>query len=793
MQSLQDRYLAAKRALFRKYYEYTLNPRQAEAVCMERGPLLVLAGAGSGKTTVLVRRIVHLIRFGDAYETDFVPSGIGEDYVKGMELFAEAATREELEECLGEFTHEPCPPWALLAITFTNKAAREIRERLSAAFGDPSVSDAIWAGTFHSVSVRILRSHTEAAGYRPGFSIYDTDDQKRVVADAMKALDIDEKLLPVKSVMQEISNAKNNLVSPREFADHGDFRLSRIAKIYREYQKRLEVANALDFDDIIMKTVRLLEENPEIAEQYRKKFRYVLIDEYQDTNYAQFRLSALLSEGSGNIMVVGDDDQSIYRFRGATVENILNFDKTYPTARVVKLEQNYRSTKTILAAANAVISHNEARHEKSLWCDGPEGAKITLHKSENQNEEALWIKDTVMDLVIRDRRRYRDVAVLYRVNELSRSLEAAFAKSGMPYRVLGGQRFYDREEIRDMVAYLHAIANPEDDLRLVRIVNKPARKIGAATVEAALAIAREEGISLRRVLDGADRYPSLAKAAPRLLAFSGLLASLAATECDLASLIGHILQRTGYRDMLLAEGETGKTRIDHIGELQSAAAEYEKRAGDTASLVGFLEEVALISDVDKYDEGADAVVLMTIHSAKGLEFPIVFLPGMEEGLFPGSQSRTNPDELGEERRLAYVAITRAKEKLYLSHTRERMMYGRTTCNPLSRFVKEELPPQLVEEEAPRRPAPAYRLPERKPASPSLSGEFLRRPTSAPTPRGGTGALLRFAVGERVSHGIFGAGTVLSCRPMGGDVLYEVRFDDGTVKKLMATYAKLTRL
>ena len=792
MQDLQARYLAAKRAMFRKYYEATLNPRQCDAVCAERGPVLVLAGAGSGKTTVLVRRIVHLIRFGDAYSTDAIPEGLDEDLVMGIELCTQASPPEELEELLATFTHEPCPPWGMLAITITNKAAAEIRERLDKAFGDPTVSGEIWAGTFHSIALRILRAHTEAAGYKSGFSIYDTDDQKRIVSEVMKELQIDEKLLSVRDVMREIGDCKNNLRTPADFEDNGDFRRRLIGKIYKGYQKRLESSNALDFDDIIMKTIFLLEREPEIAARYQHKFRYVCIDEYQDTNYAQFRFSEILSAGARNIMVVGDDDQSIYRFRGATVENILDFDKTYPDAKVVKLEQNYRSTKRILAAANAVISHNENRHDKKLWCDGAEGAAITLHKTDNQNEEASWIKDKILHLILREHRHYSDMAILYRVNELSRFLEGALAKSGIPYRIFGGQRFYDRKEIRDMVAYLHVIANPGDDLRLTRIINEPKRKIGDATVEALAALAVQSGSSMSDLLPRAAEFPELAKAAARLADFGALMESFRRMECDLSTLIHTVFERSGYHAMLVAEGETGKTRIDHVEELRSAAAEYEKRAGEEASLVGFLEEISLISDIDKYDEGADAVALMTVHSAKGLEFPVVFLPGMEENIFPGSQVRTEPAELFEERRLAYVAITRAKEKIYISHTRERMMYGRTSCNPLSRFVKEEIPASLIEEEtAPRRMAePRPYTPHPKPA-PAISGEFLRRPSVATAPQPQRPSAEVFAVGARIRHAVFGTGVILSVRPMGGDTLYEVKFDNGQVKKLMGTYAKLS--
>ena len=794
MNTLKERYLAAKRRLFRRYYGIKLNEPQVAAVCTERGPLLVLAGAGSGKTTVLVRRIVHLLRFGDAYESDFFPSHLDEAAVAYLEALAskEPLDVEELEGVLPCFASHPCPPYAMLAITFTNKAAGEIKERLAAALGDPSASAEVWAGTFHSICVRILRYNVLEAGYKSGFSIYDSDDQKRVVSDAMKALNMDDKFLPIKSVLNGISHAKNNLLSPDEFEDHGDFRLKQIGKVYREYQKRLEAANALDFDDIILKTVKLLENYPDIAERYQKKFRYVCIDEYQDTNYAQFRLSELLSAGQRNIMVVGDDDQSIYRFRGATVENILHFDKTYPDARVIKLEQNYRSTKTILEAANAVIAHNPDRHDKSLWCEGEIGERITVHKADTQNDEAIWIKDKILSLVSKKGCRYRDIAILYRLNEMSRSLEGAFAKSGIPYRILGGQRFYDRKEIRDMVAYLHVIANPDDNLRLLRIVNEPKRKIGDATLSAVAEIAAREEISYSRVLEKAADYPELQKAASRLLEFASLMKSLRAEECGASDLIRHVYEKSGYGEMLRAEGEVSKTRIDNIGELVSAAAEYEKRV-EEPSLVGFLEEIALISDVDKYDENADAVVLMTIHSAKGLEFPTVFLPGMEEGVFPTSQVRDDPAELNEERRLAYVALTRAKEKIFITHTHERMMYGRTAYNPPSRFLREEIPEALLEKDEPKRAytSTAYRPSGGGSFESRLSGEFLRRPAATAAPkRPPLGSFTRFTVGDRVAHTVFGKGEILSVKEMGGDLLYEVRFDSGATKKLMATYAKL---
>lgn len=817
MTELENRYLAAKRRLFELAWRQRLNPKQCEAVFRINGPLLVLAGAGSGKTTVLVDRICFLIKYGNAYHSDSVPELAPED-VSALEAVAEGAKRGTIplntveRDILPEFITEPCPPWAVLAITFTNKAAREIKERLAEALGDESVSSEIWAGTFHSVCVRILRRYGELVGYRSGFTIYDTDDKRRLISDVMKRLNISEKVLAIKCVANAISAAKDTLRSPEQYeVNRRDPRDTDILRIYTEYQKLLMEYNALDFDDIIMKTVELLEKSEEVRDYYQGKFRYVCVDEYQDTNPAQFRLTELLGGGRRNIMVVGDDDQSIYRFRGATVENILSFDRVYEDAAVIKLEQNYRSTRTILDAANAVISHNTDRHDKSLWCEAGEGEKILLHTSDNQNDEARYITDAIMHSVIHKGRRYRDFAVLYRVNEMARALEGGFAKSGIPYRVLGGQRFYDRKEIRDVVAYLYLILSEGDNQRLKRIVNEPKRKIGAATVEAVEEIALTEGRPMLAVMRDATDYPTLAKSASRLQEFVSLIESLRRAECLPSALIRLVFEKTGYKAMLESEGEVSKGRIDSVEEFVSAAVEYESRQEDTEpTLAGFLEEVALVSDVDKYDDDADAVVLMTIHSAKGLEFPTVFLAGMEEGVFPGMQSILNPSELSEERRLAYVAITRAKEQLYVTHTGERMLYGRTVSNPLSRFVRDEIPHELIERDKPRpsyRPAGASRQSygssgERsayggRASEAPLGGELSRRAAASGdgrTARGSSGfGLVRFPDGTRVSHGVFGAGTVLSSRDMGGDILYEVRFDNGATKKLMATFARLTRL
>ncbi|MBQ9735170.1 MAG: UvrD-helicase domain-containing protein [Clostridia bacterium] len=788
----KQRYLAAKRKLFRAYYAGSLNPEQTDAVLSTKGPLLILAGAGSGKTTVLVRRICHIIKYGTAYETEFIPPSITEGDIDDMELAANLPP-EDIEPLLSLFIHHPCPPWAMLAITFTNKAAREIKERLSAALGDGEIADDIWAGTFHSICVRILRRYGDRVGLPSSFSIYDTQDKKRLISDVMKELDIDEKILPVRAVMSAISAEKDNLRLPEEMPEGRDLRQRHLKKIYEAYQKRLEKNGAVDFDDIIMKTVKLLERDEEVLAYYQGKFSYTCVDEYQDTNPAQFRLCYLLSGGNRNIMVVGDDDQSIYKFRGATIENILQFDKVFPDARVVKLEQNYRSTKTILAAANAVIAHNADRHDKALWCAGTEGEKITVHTAENGDRECRYIIDTILKGVVTEHRKYGDYAILYRINEISRHLETVLAKSGLPYRLLGGMRFYDRKEIKDIMSYLYLIQNAADNGRLVRIINEPKRGIGAKTVETVAAVADEEGLSMFAVMKNAASYPALAKSAEKLRGFTDLIESLSDTPLAPSALLPVVMERTGYMDMLRAGGDAMKSDIDNLNELISAAVEYEKKT-EEPTLFGFLEEAALVSDVDKYDEDADAVVLMTIHSAKGLEFPIVFLAGAEEGVFPGPTVRTNPEELSEERRLAYVAITRAKERLYVTHATERLLYGTTQHNRPSRFIAEEIPEHLKKSDRPVAPPPRTAPPAYRPReSAPLSKEFGRASTlTQPRPAASARAVAAFTVGDRVRHMIFGTGEITAVRPMGGDTLYEIRFDNGQIKKLMATYAKLTR-
>lgn len=786
---LSRRCLGAKRALFDKLYG-NLNEKQREAIYAVRGPLLILAGAGSGKTTVLVNRIAHIIKYGNAYESEYVPESITEADVKALEDAA-ALDVSELSGVLSAFAVDPCPPWQILAITFTNKAANEMKERIAKVLGDESMAKEVWAGTFHSICVRLLRRFGENIGYARDFSIYDSDDQKKLVTQCQKELGIDDKMFPVRSTMNTISRAKDRLIFPDEFERESgsDFRLQKISMVYELYQSKLKAANALDFDDLIMQTVRLLRECDEAREYCQNRFRYVCVDEYQDTNRAQLELTKLLSGRWHNLMVVGDDDQSIYRFRGATIENILDFDKAFESARIIKLEQNYRSTQNILSAANAVIKHNFGRRGKELWCDKGEGDKIRVKKLQNQNEESKYIINKIIDGVTREKRRYSDFAVLYRMNAQSNSLENYFTKSGIPYRMLGGVRFYERKEIKDIIAYLCILKNPNDNVRLRRIINEPKRKIGETTIDAVFSIAAAERISPFEVMEGAPRYTALAKSAPRLADFVKMIRELRTLSETVAvsELIKQVYIRTGYSEMLHNSGEEGLERIANVGELVTNAVAYETDNPE-ASLEGFLEDVALVSDVDNYDETADAVVLMTIHSAKGLEFPVVFLPGFEDGIFPSVQSAMDPEELEEERRLAYVAITRAKERLYCVHVRERMIFGKTQFNPRSRFI-DEIPEELVDLGYIPKPDPEQSPRSKKPV---ISREFFKKADIA-SEIGRSETSEQFEVGDRVRHYNFGEGEIITVKPMGADIMYEIIFDTAGTKKLMATYAKLRKI
>ena len=626
-----------------------MNPRQLEAVLHTEGPLLILAGAGSGKTTVLINRIAYII-----------------------------------DQSLAK-------PWQILAITFTNKAAGELKERLTAMLGDTGGD--VWAATFHSTCARILRRDGDRIGYSSHFTVYDTDDSKRLVKDCQKALNIDDKMISHKSILSEISHAKDSMLSPADYqaAAGSDFRLAKIGAVYELYQKRLREADAMDFDDLLGNTVELFRQCPDVLEYYQNRFRYIMVDEYQDTNQVQYEFVRLLAGKSKNLCVVGDDDQSIYKFRGATIENIMSFEKSYPNAKVIRLEQNYRSTKNILNAANAVISNNEERKGKTLWTENPEGDKIQIHTSSNEQDEAGFVATTILEQVAKGRK-YSDFAVLYRMNSQSNILEKVFVKSGIPYRIIGGHRFYERREIRDMIAYLSVINNPSDEIRLRRIVNQPKRSIGDKTIATASEIAGALGESLLEVLGRADEFDSLRRASVKLKAFYDMMQELIDANDDesvsLHELYELILEKTGYIEALRGEKEEAETRIENINELASNLLKFQEENGEEATLSAFLEEVSLMTDIDNYDETADTVVMMTMHSAKGLEFPVVFLPGFEEGIFPGLQAIYDPNEIQEERRLCYVAITRAKESLYLLNADSRMLFGSTSRNRPSRFSLE---------------------------------------------------------------------------------------------------------
>ena len=667
-----------------------------------------------------------------------------------------------------------------------------MKHRISSVIGE--LAEEIWAGTFHSICMRILRKYGDRVGYKSGFSIYDTDDVKKVVSTCFKALNIDDKLLPIKTVINQISRAKDRLMTPEDFAVEAgnDYRLSQMASVYTMYQQILSNSNVLDFDDIIMQTVNLLANDKEVREYYQRRFKYVCVDEFQDTNRAQYELIKLLSGNYNNLMVVGDDDQSIYKFRGATIANILNFERDFKNSKIIKLEQNYRSSKNILYTANSIIRNNITRRGKELWTDNTEGDKVYLKKAENQIDEAKFIINKIMESVIREKRKLSNFAVLYRVNAQSNSLEQIFAKSGIAYRIVGGLRFYERKEIKDILSYLHLINNIDDNLRLKRIINEPKRKIGDATVNSIDQLAIEHNVSMFTIMENSDKYPLIAKSAYRLKDFTTIIKSLReiAEFEKLSVLIEKTIDLTGYREMLVAGGEAEHDRLENVQELITNAIEFENNR-EEVTLNAFLEEIALVADIDNYDRDAEAVTLMTIHSAKGLEFPVVFLPGWEDGLFPSVQSAMDPEELEEERRLAYVAITRAKEKLYQIHVRERLLYGRTQYNQVSRFIGE-IPEEFLEVDEPKKVVVEKDKDGKKKNKNVISKEFYKK-SDLSNNIGKTIGFEKFNEGDQVLHITFGVGEILSVSEMGSDILYEIAFEDIGTKRLMATYAKLKKI
>ena len=835
----QLRFCKARRGAIAREFP-RLNPEQCKAALATEGPLLLLAGAGSGKTTVLIHRIANLMKYGRGSDSEEVPESVTEDDLAFLERYAETGEGDRgRQERLCRL--DPAAPWTILAITFTNKAAGELKERLANMLG-PSAND-IWASTFHSACVRILRRDIEKLGFSSSFTIYDTDDSLRVVKDILKAQNIDDKQFPPRSVLGYISRAKDAMkLAPEYLAEcekSGDFRLTKIAKIYLEYQRRLWEANALDFDDIILHTVRLLQGFEEVRAYYQRKFRYVLIDEYQDTNNLQYLLASTLAGGYENFCVVGDDDQSIYRFRGATIENILSFEKQYKGARVIRLEENYRSTGHILDAANAVIRNNQGRKGKELWTRAGPGDALQLYTAMNENDEAQYVANKILENFGQGRR-WKDHAVLYRMNAQSNQMEQAFKRSGVPYRIIGGTRFFDRAEVKDVLSYLTVLDNPEDDLRLTRIINNPPRGIGAKTVEIAQEIARREESSFYAVIDNAALYPELQKAAKKLGEFTRLIQELyqllAENRLSLPDFYEELLSRTGYAVMLETKNTVeDRTRLENVRELLTSINGYlENRADPEESLAdalhGFLDEIALYTDIDSHDPNQDCVVMMTMHAAKGLEFPVVFVVGAEEGIFPGIRAIGETEEMEEERRLCYVAMTRAREQLFLTCASQRMLFGRTSANRPSRFV-EEIPSEHLERSGktflsdlgdggwggmPSRSSgyggygqrPAYgagrvgrddlgaprsngRIPDgtaRPQGHTSAVGAPGRRPLQ------GTSASLQLSKGDTVNHKAFGRGMVLSIQAMGGDALVEIAFDNVGTKRLMlkAASAHMTK-
>lgn len=800
-QEFTNKYISLRRSIIERDFS-SLNDMQRKAVCTTEGALLVLAGAGSGKTTVLINRIVNLLRYGSGYESELIPYNASESDIS----FLEKCLNTELDQLspldrsamMSLCSNNPVKPWEIIAITFTNKAAGELKERLTAAIGD-AASD-IWAHTFHSACMRILRRDGECLGYGNNFTVYDEEDKKKVICDILSELNLDDKKFDPRGIGSQISHAKDNLISPEEYkAQCGtDFYRRMLADIYERYEKRLSASNALDFDDIIVKTVKLLSEFPDVLNHYQSKFKYVLIDEYQDTNHAQYMLSQLLAGGYGNICAVGDDDQGIYKFRGASIENILEFEKNYKNARVIRLEQNYRSTQHILDAAGGVISHNFGRKKKTLWTENGSGEQVNFLCCESEDREAFQIASLILKEYSAGGK-MSDFAVLYRNNVLSQPVEMAFKRNGIPYRIISGRGYFERAEVKDMLSYLWVINNHADNLRLKRIINVPARKIGDKTIETLEEISVRDGVSMFDAAMNASKYPELSRSASALEGFAQMIEELTRMTKILAlpDFYNLVCERTDYVPVLLRkQDEESKKKIENVRELSSLFVEYCGRTAEP-SLEGFLEEISLFTSIDKYDENAEAVSLMTIHSAKGLEFKNVFVCGMEEGVFPGFRASESTDELEEERRLCYVAMTRAKKMLYLTCAQRRLMYGQTKYTKPSRFI-EEIPPQcLMSLSAPKKAVPSFSFADIQKSTPVQPSRFKlsARPSSSAVSQQHSNSQtsknfnnIDFKVGDVVQHKAFGRGMVTMVSPVAGDALLEIAFDTVGTKKLMAISA-----
>lgn len=780
--------IALKQQAFRKYF-HSLNEQQQQAVFSVNGPVLVLAGAGSGKTTAIISRIVNMIYFGDGYAQ--ADGYLPEEDAVWLQAYIDGKEPEDVERLREILAIASIRPWNILAITFTNKAAGEMRARLASTLGE-ELASSVHASTFHSACVQILRRSIERLGYGSDFAIYDADDSRKLMKSCLADCNVSEKQFPPRGIVQEISNAKDAMISPEEmWEDAGeDYRKQTVARLYAAYQRHLRESNALDFDDIIYLTVELFRRFPEELAKYQYRFPYVLVDEYQDTNHAQYQLISLLTHASGNLCVVGDDDQSIYRFRGATIENILGFEEEFPDCTVIRLEQNYRSTQNILDAANSVIANNTGRKSKHLWTNAGAGEKITWYRAADESDESAYVSDTILKQV-KAGEKYSDHAILYRMNAQSNMLERALVHKGIPYRIYGGTRFYDRKEIKDILAYMSIVENPNDRVRFERIVNEPKRGIGNATLALLLQISQDLHLSPLEVLQNVEQYPALSKKKTALKKFAELWEALITAEREqpLEQFLDTILEQTGYHGMLESMGEEGTFRLENIEELKTSILTYQNEA-EEASLGGFLEEISLYTDVDKYEPDQDTVMLMTVHSAKGLEFRNVFLVGMEQGVFPGNRSLSTPQDLEEERRLAYVALTRAKEKLTLTTAASRMLFGMTMRNPPSQFL-EEIDKSLLEEKTSRRQSKRGIPAGNAESVQSIS--LLQQQMAASKKRVYQAQPKEFHVGERVRHAVFGDGTVLSITKMANDAMLEVGFDQVGTKRLMASHPKIKKL
>ncbi len=784
-EAMISRFIAARKKYIARQFA-SLNSMQQQAVLTTEGPLLLLAGAGSGKTTVLINRVANLLRFGRGSDTNEVLDIVTDEDVLFLENLQEPISDFERSRADYLCAVEPPAPWNVIAITFTNKAANELKERLVNMLG-PEAQD-VWAMTFHSACCRILRKDIERLGYSSSFTIYDSADSERLMRKIIKEMGLDDKTFPAKYVMNIISRQKDKMCTPEDMLENmeagGDYRMRHVVKAYKIYQSKLKENNALDFDDIIFKTVELLQQFEDVRTYYQRKFRYVLVDEYQDTNHMQYLLTSLLAGGYENICVVGDDDQSIYRFRGATIENILNFENQYKGSRIIRLEQNYRSTQSILNAANAVIAHNLGRKGKRLWTANDAGDRITVYEAGDETQEANFISGQIM--AQSKGKNFKDYAILYRTNAQSNALEFSLKRNGIPYRVFGGMRFFDRAEVKDMLSYLCVIHNRNDDLRLHRIINNPPRGLGAKAIETADRLANAEGMGFYHVISNPDNYAPLEKSAKKFRMFTDMLDeldSLLDSGLSLPEFYDALLDKSGYAAMLeMKPTEENKTKLENIKELKSSIISYVQNA-ELPTLAGFLEEIALYTDLEKYNDSDDAVVMMTMHAAKGLEFPNVFLVGFEDGIFPGMQAIGEVEVMEEERRLCYVAITRAKRKLTISYAKQRMLYGRTNASLPSRFLSE-IPTDIVEKKGSVYSYPSslnsYQLPR-------SNTSYYKKEVVQSAPKV---SILELNKGDMVQHNAFGKGMVLSVMKMGGDALWEIAFDRIGTKKLMAKTASV---